>query len=513
MLNWPHRQWAAKSAALSAALTALIPFEFKILGNLKRSFPLVIVGVIETGTPFLRMFALTHILSLLEVGFVSVLTAFHGFFELSTDVAIYRFVFAAPKKQYEEALAAAHALSIVRGFSVCLLALCAAPFVAKAVSLGAYWTSFAALAPAIVVRSFEHMSPRVAERDYRYWPQVKATGISMALSLVVLTIVALTTRTHVAIIASIYTQVISMFFLSRLFADVPYRLDFHSPLFKAAFRFAYPLLANGLGLSIALQGDRFIVAGLFDLKTLALYSVIMLAAIVPMFLMGRVLQSTILARLFHASSQPERLNREVRLASSVVAFLASAYGGGVILLTNPVVTLVFGQKFHAGNVAMMFLGAGCLVRLVRSEPFTSLMLNASRTKRLAASNVVASSSLAFMVLFSFFDRSIEAVLAARFLGEAASLAVTFLMARRTPEGGRFVFSMSTVIGFVFGGVACLESALLERAGHSVALLLAACAAYAVAVLFWGAVDLRRGMKMLRGAIAPASKLETDALAS
>ncbi len=513
MLNRLRRLWAARSTLSTASLTERIPFEFKVLDNLKRSSPLLLVSATETATPFFRMLALTHILSLIEVGFVSVLTAFYNFFELSTDMAIYRFVFSAPKSQYEEALAAAHALSIVRGLTVCLLALCAAPFVATAVSLGTHWMAFALLAPAILIRSFEHMSIRIAERDFHYWPQLKATGISMTLSLVVLIIVASITRNHIAIIASVYTQYISMSFLSRVFADVPYRVDFRSPLFKAAFKFGYPLMANGLGLSIAMQGDRFIVAGLFDLQTLAIYSVIMLAAVVPMSLMTRVLQSTILARLFHASSNPKRLREEVRLSSSFVAVLSGLYAGGVILLLNSIVVLVFGQKFHASNVAMMFLGAGCLVRLVRTEPFTSLMLHASRTKRLAASNLVASSSLAFMVLFSFFERSIEAVLAARFLGEVAGLVVTFLMVRRTPESGRFAFSISTAIGFLFGGAACLESVLLTRAGNPLALMVAACAAYAIAVMLWGAVDLGHRIRRLRGIVAPDRNLQTDALPS
>ncbi len=486
-------------------MTARIPFDFNVLGNVKRSYPLVIVGAIESGSPFLRMFALTRILSLFEVGFVSILTAFSMFFELSTDIAMYRFVFSVPKQRYHEALAAAHALSVARGVVVSILALCAAPIVAWAVSLSDEWMSFAALAPTILLRSFEHLAPRVAERDFRYWPQVKTTGLSLALSLIVVVIVAVITRSHVAIIASAYAQVISSVVLSRWYADAPYRLDFRGPLFQDAFRFAYPLLANGLGLSIALQGDRFVVAALFDLKILALYSVIMLAVIVPMFLMARVLQSTILARLFHAGANAMRLRLEVRLASSVVAILAAAYAGGVVLLMNPIIALVFGPKFHAGGAAMILLGVGAFVRLVRSEPFTSLMLNEGRTKRLAASNVVASSSLGFMVLFSFFTRSVDAVLAARLLGETASLVVTLVMARRAPAIGRYAFSSSTVVGLLFTGAACLASVALEAAGDPIGLLLAASAAYGIAILLWAMWDLRRRMSRLRAENAQAER--------
>ena len=498
---------------LGAALIAQIPFEFRLLDKFRKSYPLVIVGALEVSMPFLRMFALTHILSLTEVGFTAVLTAFLSFLEVSTDLAVYRFVYSAPKEQFEEALGAAHALAVVRGFAVTLLALCAAPFVAAALSLGEHWMSFAAIAPLVLLRSFEHMSPRVAERDFRYWPQVKLTGISSLVAFVVLIVVAVIKRNHEAIIYSIYAQVITTFFVSRILSKERYRLNFRTPLFRSAFKFGYPLMFNGLGLSISQQADRFIVAGLFDLQTVAVYSVIVLAATVPLNLLNRVLDSMILARLYHATSAPARLNREVRAASSLVAILAALYAGGVILLTNPVVTVVFGHRYQASHWAMILLGVTTFLRLSRMEPFTGVMLNASRTKRLAVSNILVSSTLGYLVLLSFFDRSIGGVLAARLLGELTGIVVTFWMAVRSPEGGRFVFSLSTLIGFLFVGVACLESVAVTWNGGSVALLLAACVAYELIVLLWGAIDLRRRVGQLRLVVRPEAKLGTDPLPS
>jgi O-antigen/teichoic acid export membrane protein len=473
----------------------------------------MIISGIEMGLPFVRMLALTRILPLAEVGFVSLLTAFNAFLEVSTDLAIYRFVYSTPKEQFEEALASAHALSVVRGFVVCVLALCAAPLVATAVSLGDYWMSFAAIAPVILIRSFEHLSPRVAERDFLYWPQLKTTGIADILSVASLIVAALLTRSHVVVFVSLYVQVIVLFFASRLVSPLPYRLDFRSPLFKSAFKFGYPLMFNGFGLAIAMQADRFVVAALYNLDIVAVYSVVILAVTMPMGLFIRVLGTTMLARFYHARSVRSRLDQEVRTASSLVAVVAAFYAGGVILLMNFAVAFVFGQKFYTGYQAMMLLGTAAFIRLVRVEPFTSVMLNASRTKRLAASNVLVASFLAYMALFSFFDRSIIAVLAARLLGELTAVAVTFAMARRAPEGGRFVFSFSTLIGFVFVGFACLESLALEWQGDSWPLTLAACAVYAIAVSLWAAVDLRHRVSRLRRAIEPGSKLETDALPS
>jgi O-antigen/teichoic acid export membrane protein len=501
MLNGFARRRTTKRIGFVAALKTQISFDFRILDKLKTAYPLMVISAIEFGLPLVRMIVLTHLLPLREVGFVSVLTAFIAFIEVSSDLGMYRFVYAAPKAQFQEALASAHALSAVRGIVLCLLALCAAPFVAEAVSLGDYWLSFAVLAPAFLLRSCEHLAPRAAERDFQYWPQAKTLGVSLGFALVALIVTALITRNHLAIIVSVYAQNIGFFFASRWFAGVPYRLDFRSPLFEAAFRFGYPLIVNGLGMSIAQQGDRFIVAGFFNLQTVAVYSVVVLATTMPIGLLGRVLGSTVLARLYHAKSVRPWLSQEVRAASTVVSVAGAMYGGAVILVMDPVITLIFGAKFRVDALSMALLGTTAFARFVRAEPFNSTMLNAGRTKRLAVSNVLVSSSLAYMVLFSFFDRSINAVLAARLAGEVTGLAGAFYAARRVPEGGRSVFTLSTAIGFLFVVFAGLESIELERSGQSFPLLVAAFVAVAIPTGLWGLLDLRRQIRRLRTVIA------------
>ncbi len=346
MLKWQGRQWTTKVIGIAAALMTQIALEFRLLDNLKRTYPLIMVSAIEFGLPLARMVALTRILPLNEVGFVSVLTAFIAFLDMSTDLGIYRFVYSTPKAQFKEALASAHALSAVRGAVLCLLALCAAPFVAAAVSLGDDWTSFAVLAPAILLRSFEHLAPRIAERDFDYWPYLKTVGVGLGFALVALVVGALITHNHWALIASVYAQNLGFVFASRWFGKMPYRLDFRSPLFKAAFRFGYPLMMNGIGLAVSQQADRFVVAGLFNLQTVAVYSVVMLATTMPQNLINRILGSTVLARLYHARSVRPWLDQEVRAASTVFSFVGAAYAGAVILVMDPIISLVFGAKFR-----------------------------------------------------------------------------------------------------------------------------------------------------------------------
>ncbi len=436
------------------------------------------------------MVILSHTLDLRELGFASVLTATIGFIELSTDIAIYRFVYSAPKEEFDSALASAHALYAVRGLVLGAFALVSAPFIAAALSLRADWGSFASLAPIIVLRSFEQLAPRVAERDYRYWPQLKTTLASYGIGLATLFISASSSRSHISIIIAMYAQVLVMLVATRVFSDLPYRLDYRSHLFVKAFRFAYPLMFNGLGLAVSGWADRFIVAAAFSLQTVGVYSVVLLATTVPIGMISRILGTTVLANFYHAATKAKGLEGQVRLAARLVPLLAAAYAGGVMLLTNTVIPLVFGQQFLVGWVSACLLGMTAFVRIVRSDPFTSLMLTAGRTRRLAASNILVSSSLVYMVVFSRYSHTIHVILAARLLGELTSFVFTFYMAREVPDVGRLVVSWWAIVGLAFAGSACLATFVVWRSGNSFAATLLAFTAYSAAILIWAGFALR-----------------------
>ena len=94
------------------------------LSLLSRGSPLVVLSVMDITTPFLRMLVLTHFLDLRELGFAAALATTFGMFEQVTDILMNRFVFSAPHEDYEEALAAAQALSVIRGAVVGLLVGC-----------------------------------------------------------------------------------------------------------------------------------------------------------------------------------------------------------------------------------------------------------------------------------------------------------------------------------------------------------------------------------------------------
>ncbi len=151
-----------------------------MMAFLAKGYSLFSLTVLESTLPFVRMMILSRALPLRELGFVSALTATLSTFEQMTDFAIYRFLFSVRREKYEEALASAHTLSVLRGVVVGSLAVAAGPLIARGLSLSENWLDFSLLGLVIFIRSFDHLAPRVAERDYRYGVQLKVSGIAYA---------------------------------------------------------------------------------------------------------------------------------------------------------------------------------------------------------------------------------------------------------------------------------------------------------------------------------------------
>ena len=86
------------------------------------------------------------------------------------------------------------------------IAVAISPFVAGALSLGSQWPSFAAVGLLVVVRSLEHLAPRVAERDYRYGPQMKVAIVAQGLSMTALFGSVSIWPSHVALLVSLFAQ-------------------------------------------------------------------------------------------------------------------------------------------------------------------------------------------------------------------------------------------------------------------------------------------------------------------
>jgi O-antigen/teichoic acid export membrane protein len=468
------------------------------LNVILKSQSLIVIAAMEMGLPFVRMMIMSRALDLRDLGFASALAAAYSMFEVTTDIAIFRYVYSLPREEYVEALDGAHALSILRGLLVAFLAFVISPVVAAAFSLQAEWSDFAILSLIVLIRSFEHLEPRVDERDYNFRPQLICITVSNSLCLAALIAGLAIWHNHLALTASLFGQTIGLVVTSHLVSRTPFRPRFFSPHFFKAFRFGYPLMFNGVGLAFAAQGDRFLVGSMLGLPALGVYSVVMLAAIVPTSMVCRILNTVTSASLFNSGEIADKWLERVRLFARVSPLIATGYAVGVLTLANIVVPVFFGAKFHLSTLGLSLLAFSTFLRIARSEPFGSLLLMSQRTKRMAIINLSTAVALIFSGLLMYFARYIESALAGRALGELLGLGVTLYLTRKLMRGAKMDQRNSVLFGLLVIGSASLLTFTSPVGNHLQPTLIALCG-YAIVFCCWALVAARPFSGVLRAA--------------
>ena len=349
---------------------------------------------------------------------------------------------------------------------------------------------FAALGAIVAVRSFEHLGPRAAERSYQYGAQLKSSLTGAILGFAAMLVVAIKMHNHVALYAQLLCLVIGYTVASHVFSSTPYRLNIRTPLFAQAFRFGYPLMINGAGLALTNQGDRVLVGALLGLPALAIYSVVLLVAIVPMAMLTRMTNSITLAMLHNAANFRTAYDARLKLASRAFPLVFAFYSLGILALANVVVPVVFGQKFRVSNDVVVLLAVGAFFRLARGDPFASALLQTSRTKRLAISSLSTVASLIFTAVLMYYYRTIESAMLGRVLGELVAFAVTIYLVHHIFRAASFDVAVATVLGTAIIGV-MTAATYVTPVGHQIVPSVAALGLSGAALVALGLISLRK----------------------
>ena len=374
---------------------------------------------------------MTHLLLPYEFGFASALAATNGTFAQITDIAISTFVFSSPRDVYDEAIAGAHAVAIMRGLCVGGLLLLACYPVACAFGACNGWESFALLAPVPIISSFEHLEIRVAAfRDYRYFPALLASIGSNGCGLVALFVITYKFENHYGFIAFLLVSSFVNVVVSHLLASRPFRLSFKTPFVGKALGFGLPLLLNGVGLAIMSQGDRWVVGSLIGLSFLGIYAVVTLAAYVPMFGLLKMLGPFLFAGIHHANVETGEYDARLRLYSRAIPAIAAIYALGLMAFYGLLVPVVFGNRYAVSDVAIFLLAAIVFVRIIRTEPQTCLLFHIQNTRGLAVTGQAPFIGLFVTGGLAFVHPTLEFVLVGGLVGEIAGLCAIEYISRQ-----------------------------------------------------------------------------------
>jgi O-antigen/teichoic acid export membrane protein len=401
-----------------------------------------------------------------DYGVVVAMVTIWMFFEMAADVGLNRFVAINSGPQRAQAVAAAQQIFLARGLLVAIVIVVLAPQLAAVFGAGDRLESVRWLAGLTLIAACSNLRVKQVQVEYRNAPEAWCTCSAQVAALLAAAAALHFFRDERVMLISLYVDVIVYVALSWLVIGHN-RVERVDPAMRrAALRFGLPLMLNGFALVVLSQMDRLMVSSLFGLEVLALYSLVVNLALVPLAPMSSVLGTLTLAYLVPRIQNGNTFRQASSTVIWLVMLLAAFYSVGVAMFLDFAVPAIYGPHYRVSPGMHGIVCFLAFLRFSRQGP-TQILLVSSRTRPLALANVVAGTGLALAYLFGLATHDLDWVLAGLAVSDAASWAYFFWVVRKNVSLTLFFRRLAVPLVAV---VATATVVMLEPGGLMVRIL-------------------------------------------
>jgi O-antigen/teichoic acid export membrane protein len=428
-----------------------------------------IAPLIIFSSRFGRTVILSRSLSPSAYGAVVALTTIYTILDM-IDIGLDRFVMINTGPKRAAAVAVAQRIAFVRGLIAMVIILVFAPMLATIFGAGSHADIVRWLAPLPVIRSLANLRVKQVQQEYRNGPEALASIVSQAGALLVLFPALALFNDERAMLVSLYVD--GAVYVGVTWLILPReKVAFIDPaLRREALIYGLPLIVNGAGLLVVSQGDKLLVGNLFGLETLALYSLVVNLALMPLSPLGVILQNLSIAFLAGRRGNVAASNFGSFVVTWTFLIVSSGYAASVAVLLDLLVPLIYGPHYAASSEIKVLVALLSFSRFCRQGP-TAILLVAGRTQQLAAASLVAGIGLVIGYALGTLFHSLPAVLTGIVAGDAlATLSIFYQVRRQLP-------TKATI-------------------AHAIFLMLPVAAACAFSLAYGGATLWMRGLVLL-----------------
>ena len=283
--------------------------------------------------------------------------------------------------------------------------------------------AFAVLALGPLLKGLEHLDKDRAQRDLRFGPQI---GVELFPQVAVTALVWPLARAWPdvrAVLALLLLKAVLGCAMTHVVARRRYRWAWNPALMKSLLAFSAPLIANGLLMFVAKQGDQLLVGSCLTLGELAVYTICFALAGVPWFISAQVVNALLLPLLARAKHDPAQF--EARYGAAL-AFTARAALGALLPLGiagEQVVRLLYGPHYDGAGPVMAWLGAASALRFLRITPAVAAMARADTANQMV-SNAARIIALPLAAVALALGGGLGAVAASAVVGELLAGAIS-----------------------------------------------------------------------------------------
>lgn len=413
----------------------------------------------EFALRFLRTMILSRLLSPGDLGAAVVLMSILTGCEMITDVGLDKFVMVSVGDERAQVVAAARQISISRAIILAAAIAIFAPYLAGVFDATEHYRIIAWLGVVPLIRSFKNWRIIQVQQDYRYGAEIVSNVGGHAAAVIAVIPAFIFFHDERVMLASLVAEAAVSVVLSYMLVR-PQGVSHVDPVIRrAALAFGLPLMANGLGLVILKQLDQVIVANLFGLQTLALYSLVLNLAILPTSVMQRIAGKLSLPFLGKARDDNATASQASLIVIVGMTLAAAAFAIPIGLTLDGLAPLVYGPQYKVSVAFSALAMLAAFLRFARGGP-NMVLLDHGQTGRMTAGNMIAIIGMLLGFALGVALRSLEAVLLGVVVGDLLSfLLLLFLMNRIVPA-----FEVLRHIALISLGVAAAAAAMWLTGG-------------------------------------------------
>ena len=251
----------------------------------------------------------------------------------------------ARQQDFEEAAATAFTLLVVRGVLLTLLLAVAAPFVAKFYDAAELEVVLMALSAVFVISGLNNINTIARQRELDYRRLTYLGQVSTLIGTIVTVALAWWLRSVWALVVGQIVQVSVTALLSYYFLGGRLQFAFNKEVARDLFRYGKFITGSSIVTFIMTELDSAVIGKLLGMEQLGFYALAATISTLAILSLSQIASGIMMSAYSKIQNDLPQLRNAYLRALSLVMFLVIPACAGLICLTDPLIYVVYGEKW------------------------------------------------------------------------------------------------------------------------------------------------------------------------
>jgi O-antigen/teichoic acid export membrane protein len=299
---------------------------------------------------------------------------------------------------------------------------------AEFMGIGYVTWAFQILAVIPILNSLVHFDIYRMNRAMIYLPGILSTTIPAFLSFLAIMPLFWIFGDYRVMLYAILVQSVLTFVISHVVAERKFRPILDRDIMLRGLRFGWPIMINSAVLFAVFNGEKLIVGREMGPSMLAIFAMGVTLTMTPALVVGKSAQTFFLPRLSAVQDIQSQFARLVVVAMQVALAAGIALILGVVLLGEPFVAVVLGEKYAALAPLMVWLAILNAIRISK-QGASDAALSRARTVYSLIGNSFHVLTLPLSWYAAIQGADLQTIVIISIMGETMGLAVSMVLIR------------------------------------------------------------------------------------